>query len=310
MKKQHIIIVAMVSILSTIQTSIAEDGCAKGWRKDGMGRCHIDTKTDIEHDKNLINDNLALTATHAAQQSLIDQFKVLAGAGVTNITNLQIPTIPTSVISFISNDMLIQFTPAQIALFTPNQITALTPGQTSALTTTQVTSLSSTQVAAMSPQQVAAMPGAQLTIILPTIIATQTQALTASQIQYLSSAALATQLPNLLNSQIQNILVSQIQGLTPAALATITQTQINNMTKAQLTAVQTALSTPATITAINNPSLISSMLQYIQTAPGKGFTGSNVVMKKDKTYDDPTLHKTNRNIRKDWTSVKKAFGGK
>lgn len=310
MKKQHIIILAMVSILSTIQTNIAEDGCPRGWRKDGMGRCHMDTNKDIEHDKNVINDNLALAATHAAQQSLIDQFKVLAGAGVTNITNLQIPTIPTSVVSFISNDMLIQFTPAQIALFTANQIAALTPGQTSALTTAQVTSLSSAQVAAMSPQQVAAMPGAQLAIILPKIIIAQTQALIASQIQYLSSTALATQLPNLLNSQIQHILVSQIQGLAPAALAAITQTQINNMTKAQLTATQTCFTTPATINAINNPSLISSMLQYIQTAPGKGFTGSNIVIKKEKTYDDPVLHKANSKMRKDFKAIGRAFGAK
>lgn len=310
MKKQHIIILAMVSILSTIQTNIAKDGCPRGWRKDGMGRCHMDTKKDLEYDKTKINDNLAEVATHAAEQSLIDQFKVLAGGGVTNITNLQIQTIPTSVVSFISNDMLIQFTPAQIALFTPNQIAALTPGQTSALTTAQVTSLSSAQVTAMSPQQVAAMPGAQLAIILPKIIVAQTQALIANQIQYLSSTALATQLPNLLNSQIQHILVSQIQGLAPAALATITQNQINNMTKAQLTAIQTSLTTPATINAINNPSLISSMLQYIQTAPGKGFTGSNIVIKKEKTYDDPKLHKVNRDIRKGFKSISKAFGGK
>jgi hypothetical protein len=310
MKKQHIIILAMVSILSAIQTSIAKDGCAKGWRKDGMGRCHMDTKKDLEYDKEKINDNLAEAAINASQQSFIDQFKVLAGAGVANITNLQIPTIPTSVISFITNNMLIQFTPAQIALFTPNQIAALTPGQTSALTTAQVTSLSSAQVAAMSPQQVAAMPGAQLAIILPKIIVAQTQALVANQIQYLSSAALATQLPNLVNRQIPYILVSQIQSLAPAALATITETQINNMTKAQLTAIQNCLTTPATINAINNPSLISSMLEYIQTAPGEGFTDTSIVIKKQKKYDDEKLHKVNRKIRKDFKTIGKAFGAK
>jgi hypothetical protein len=290
MKKLQIMMLTITSMLLCIDSLTAKDGCAKGWRNDGMGRCHIDTKKDRAHDNEVKSDDLNFIVTTLAQQSLIDQFKVLAGAGVTNITNLQIPTIPNAVISFISNDQLVQFTPAQIAIFKPEQIGALTPGQTTGLTTAQTYALTSEQVAGMRPNQIATMPGAQLNIILSKITDLQTQALTKQQLQYLSSAALATQLPRLLNHQIEWILPSQIDGLSATAISLITTDQINNMTSEQLTTLKTFLQNPSRITTTNNPNL-ATQLSAIADAPGKGFTGDDNPVVKNKKYQSKEGHK-------------------
>lgn len=296
MKKLQIIMLTITSMFLWSDAASAKDGCLKRWHKNKEGVCVKDSKKYSEYDE-VVSDNLNYTVTTLAQQSLIDQFKVLAGAGVTNITNLQIPTIPNAVISFISNDLLVQFTPAQIAIFTPAQIGALTPGQISGLTKAQAAALTAAQVTGMSPSQVAAMPGAQLNIVLSKISDLQTQALTKQQLQYLSSVALATQLPKLLNHQIEWILPAQIDGLSATAISLITTDQINNMTSEQLTTLKTFLQNPSRITTTNNPNL-AVQLSAIADAPGKGFTGDDTpAVKHNKKYKDEIGHKLAKDRR-------------
>ncbi len=310
MKNLSIIILIGLSLLTTTNEIISRDGCARGWRKDGMGRCHIDTKKDKAHDTAVeISENDAKIATYI-EQSFMDQFATLAGAGIANITNLQIPTISPSIIPFISNDQLAQFTTGQIPLFTTAQVAALQPGQVAALTIAQATSLTQPQVQAFLSTQVAALPKDLLNITLPKLLPAQIPALTKVQIQGLSSTQLGSQIANLALHQMEFITVPQLQGFAPSAVSLISEDQINNMTAEQLKAFKVMLQASAS----TNPNVVMQ-INAVALAPGKGFTGDDAPpAKAPKHFQNEDLHKLNSqtrsNLAKSNRNFRRAFGFK
>lgn len=263
-------------------------------------------------------------------------------AQIATISNSVIAFITNDQIAQFLPSQIAAFTPHQIPAFLPSQIAGLSIQQLNALTATQITNLIAEQIAAISPnnlpiilkattpQQAAAFTSAQiqalplnnLIVQLPNLTTAQIQIitptqivalgtsitpiianLTVSQFASLSQAQIQTMTPTAITGQIGNITPTQIGYLLPSQLAAITQAQINNMTKLQLISLQTMLSTPANISAINNPTQVSQLLQWISNAPGKG------VVTTDKKQDSSKKQsKARENLIASNQRAKKAFG--
>ena len=137
------------------------------------------------------------------------------------ITPLQIPLLPTAIVSALSPYQLIFISSAQIKAFTNAQIAALTPLQIASFNPLQMTYLNDSQFAYLQPLSFAAFTNAMI------------QALSSNQIKQIPSLTFSQLSPN----QLSLLSSAQLQALTHAQLASLSSNQVNAWTNQQLSAL-------------------------------------------------------------------------